>query len=316
MNIVLLGATGFVGSALIRRLRTQTEHSVTAFVHRKPLTAAAPHIRCVAGSLTSPPTDLLPEQPHVIVHCASKQIDHDGSGFACNPLGVEALTRQCNAYTRGILFASSFSVYGEGEQADIDEQAPRRPETELARSRAACEDVLAAYAAHCSIPVLALRTRYVFGTGDRYFLPGLLRLLQARLGVGNGSQRFTVIDVDDYAKVLLGLVDAIGQGRIAGGFTPLNVGYAEPLSFARLADTLRGALALPPPRLSLPAQPALLGLLDRLPAARIRQFSHRLRLIGLNHYGSIKRLNALLDTSVLGHDPAARLHTAAQRLAL
>lgn len=308
LRVVILGASGFVGGAVLRALAAEPgDKAAEVLSHRAPparFDFASSH----RGSLTALPADLLPPAPHVLIHCASKQIDRDGSGFRENLAGINNLAAAVNAHTRGVIYASSYSVYGEGSQRGIDEQAPLRPQTELARSRVAAEQRLAHLAEETGVKVVVLRTRFVFGVGDRHFLPGLSRLLRSRIGIGPGSQRYSLIDVDDYAAVIVGLARRL----LAGGadFSPwqaFNVGYREPAAFEDISWVLRQRDGVPPPRLRLPIGERLLERLARLPSARLRQTVARLRLLGLDHYGSGVRLSALLDEPLLRQSPLEAL---------
>ena len=108
---------------------------------------------------------------------------HDWSEF-----GDRLVPLYCGGATRAVLFVSSFSVYGEGPQRGVEETAPQRPETPLARSRAACEERLAQLAAHGHCAVTVLRTRFVLGAGDRHVLPGLAGRRELHLAPGAVEQ--------------------------------------------------------------------------------------------------------------------------------
>ena len=301
--LVLLGASGFIGSALLRQLQGGAGDA-QVLVHRTPPAGLPASAVLHQGSLTELPAGLWPDAPHVVIHCASKQIDHDGSGFGINLQGIEGLCRAITPQTRAVLFVSSCSVYGDGAQRGVSEDAPLRPTTPLARSRAACEARLAQLAAQGRCRVEVFRPRFVLGQGDRHVLPGLARLVRRGFTLGRGQQRFSVIGADDFARILLSRAEAAMQG--ASGFEAFNVGYARPLALHEIVDTLAERLEVATPRWRIPVHPALLNTLAWLPGLPV----HRLRLLGLDHHLDVSRLASQLPGPWLALDPLVALRRA------
>lgn len=301
--LVLLGASGFIGSALLRQLQGRAGDT-RVLVHRKAPAGGPTSAVLHPGSLTELPAGLWPSEPHVVIHCASKQIDHDGSGFGVNLQGIEALCRAITPQTRAVLFISSCSVYGDGAQRGLSEDAPLRPSTPLAQSRAACEVRLAQLAAQGRCRVEVFRPRFVLGQGDRHVLPGLAKLVRRGFTLGRGQQRFSVIDVDDFARILLARAEAAMHG--GPGFDAFNVGYARPLAWHEIVATLVERLEVAAPRWRIPVHPVLLNMLACVPGLPV----HRLRLLGLDHHLDVSRLASQLPGPWLALDPLVALRRA------
>jgi len=304
-HIVLLGATGFIGGALLRHLEKLPQEKVRAhlLLHRASLARVPKFATVHRASIDAMPRGLLPAASHVIIHCASKQIDSDGSGYGINLRGIESLAHAVNAHTRAILFVSSYSIYGDGPQRGVSEDTPPSPQSALAHSRAECEMRLAELARTRRCDVAVFRTRFVLGPGDRFVLPGIARLWRSGLAV-SGSRRYSIIDVDDFARILLVFAGrALESGAPAARFETFNVGYERPISMAEIVAVLSESLPAPKLRLRIPTNATLLELLARVPSARIRAFVQRLRLIGCDHYGSVAKLKARLDNDWLQTDP-------------
>lgn len=301
--LVLLGARGFVGSAVLRQLQGRAGDT-RVLVHRAVPAGLPVSAVLHEGSLTALPEGLWPDAPHVVIHCASKQIDHDGRGFGVNLQGIESLCRAITPQTRAVLFVSSCSVYGDGAQRGVREDAPLRPATALARSRAACEARLAQLAAQGRCRVEVFRPRFVLGQGDRHVLPGLARLVRRGFTLGHGQQRFSVIDVDDFARILRARAEA--ALRLTPGFDAFNVGYASPLALHEIVAALAERQGVPPPRWRIPVHPTLLNALGWLPGLPV----HRLRLLGLDHQLDVRRLHARLPAPWLALDPRIALRRA------
>lgn len=119
LRIVLLGGTGLVGGALLRRLAAEPPGSVAvrALVRRPGALAGPAWLEEVPGDLNEPLLAGLfwPDAPQVIVHYAVKQIDPDGTGFErVNVGGTERLLAALPASVRGLIYGSTLSVYGSG----------------------------------------------------------------------------------------------------------------------------------------------------------------------------------------------------------
>ncbi|MGY4829718.1 NAD-dependent epimerase/dehydratase family protein [Sphaerotilaceae bacterium SBD11-9] len=304
LRVVLLGASGFIGSAVLRQLEGLAGEC-RVLVHRTRPPVLPEVAVAHSGSLTDLPAGLWPAAPHVVIHCASKQIDDDRSGFAINLQGIEHLCEQVTPCTRAVLFVSSCSVYGDGAQRGVTEDAPLRPATPLARSRAQCEARLARLAAtgHCRVELF--RPRFVLGQGDRHVLPGLARLARRGFTLGHAQQRFSVIDVDDFARILLARAQA---ALLAGpGCEVFNVGCLRPLALHEILQVLAGQIGVPPPRWRIPVHPLLLKALAWLPGRAAQGLLQRLRLMGLDHHLDVSRLHASLPAPGLALDPFAAL---------
>ncbi len=321
LRVVLLGASGFVGSAVLRQMESLAQDTqdgtrceARLLVHRTAPAAVPAFAQVHRGSLADEPAGLLPSEPHVVIHCASKQIDSDGSGYGVNLAGIEQLCRAITPATRAVLFVSSYSVYGEGAQQGVDETAPLQPETALAASRAACEARLAQLAASSSCRVVVLRTRFVLGHGDRHVLPGLAKLARSRLQLGNGRQRYSVIDVDDLARTLLHFAQAALQGRLDAPFEVYNAAYEHAISLQDIRAALAEKLPTRRPWWRVPVSPSFWRVVTRLPSAQLRQLAHRVNLMGLDRYGSVAKLQSALGQPWLKTDPRDVVRRAAQDL--
>lgn len=318
LRVVLLGASGFVGSAVLRQLERLASSGTLCeahlLVHRSPPAQAPAFAQLHSGSITAWPAGLLPTEPHVVIHCASKQIDSDGSGYGVNLAGIEQLCKMVTPATRAVLFVSSYSVYGEGAQQGVDETAPLQPETALAVSRAECEARLARLAASSTCRVVVLRTRFVLGRGDRHVLPGLAKLARSRLQLGSGRQRYSVIDVDDLARTLLHFAQAALREQIDKPFEVFNAAYERAISLRDIRAALAEKLPVRTPWLRVPVSPALWRMVTRLPSNKLRQLAHRVNLMGLDRYGSVAKLQAAMGPSWLKTNPRDVVLRAAQDL--
>lgn len=302
LRLVLLGSTGYTGSAVLRAALA-AEVPVHALLRRRgerlPGAVTVAH-----GALPELPAALFPDAPCVVVHLASKQIDADGSGYwAANVGGADALMAALPPQVRGVIYGSSMSVYGQGAQRGVSEVAALRPATALAKSRAGAEDSIRRGAAARGVGGWLLRPRFVVGQGDRHTAPGLIKLAQRGLLPGGGAQRLSLVDVDDYAALILHLAGELQAGRGPVRVEALNIGYAHAPTLSELLEEARQTLGLRGSVRRLPLwAPALAGL-RRLPAAR--DLATKLELIGLDHYGDTDRLARVAPQGWMQRDPVA-----------
>ncbi len=317
LNILLLGGSGFVGQALLRELATWPAGRVRvrALLRRKGAVPDYPFLTKVSGSLERLPADLEPDAPYVLVHFAVKHIDSDGTGYlATNVEATRQLLERSSARMLGVIYGSSMSVYGNGAQDGVSETVLPRPDTALPISRRLAEKHIEAFASLRGLTAFLLRPRFVVGRGDRFVLPALAKLRRARIGIASGEQRFSVIDVADYARVIVRLAQNVVERQRSG--TPvqqaLNVGLARPLSFAQLSDVLGAALGLAAPRVRVPVSLRLTGLLRRLPHRAADRLATRLELVGLSHWGDVSALAAAVGDDLIGRDPVDAMRGAVE----
>jgi nucleoside-diphosphate-sugar epimerase len=270
----------------------------------------------VEGDLERLPASLFPREPYVVVHVASKQIDRDGSGFdAVNVGGTRALLGALTPACRGVIYGSSISVYGQGAQEGNDEDAPLSPDTPLARSRVDAERAIFDAARSRGFDAFALRPRFILGRGDRFTLPGLVRLFARGISLGSGAQAFTIVDVADYAEVVLRLADRIARGETARGqCAALHVGYRRAVTLDEIHRTLSCAFPLPRVRVRVPVTPRITRTLARVPSASVRAATTKLELMGLSHRVSVGRLAGQIGGDLVDRDPLLTLQSAAHAL--
>lgn len=307
LRIAITGAGGFIGGALLRALASREARGVQAraLVRTRGRLPVHSWLSEVEGDLLGEvPAELFAHEPQVLVHLATKGIDTDGTGYqAVNVTGSERLLAALPESVRVALYTSSVSVSGQGsKQGESEEALPPAPTTELARSRAAAEQVWIQGMAARGASAICTRARYVLGVGDRHTLPGLLRLTQSGWGVASGEQRFSVIDVDDYAQLLLDLAER--QLAASEPFQgPLHVGYRRGLSLNEIQSALAEAWSLAPPSRRVRLPKALTWGLSALPSKKTQRWATVYQLFGSDHWIGVDRLASWLGEERVARDP-------------
>ncbi|AGZ45217.1 putative NAD-dependent epimerase/dehydratase [Actinoplanes friuliensis DSM 7358] len=239
--MVIVGATGNAGTALLRRLRDEPGMELAGVVRRLPEeTGTYAGVEWHSCDIGAPGAE---EQlaavfrgADAVVHLAWQiQPSHDQRLlFRTNVLGSQAVVKATlNAGVPSLLFASSVGVYSPGpKNAYVTEAYPRHgvPGSSYSRHKVLVEDLLDRVESdHPTLRIVRLRPGLIFqrevGTEiGRYFagplLPArLLRFGRIPLVPSNPGLRVQAVHADDvadaYARALLG--DVRGAFNVAAG---------------------------------------------------------------------------------------------------
>lgn len=266
MNVLVTGASGFVGTALLPAL-TERGHAVRAAAR-----AAPPETGAVAVGNIGPETDWRAALAgcDAVVHLAARvHVMRDGEADPLaayrhvNTAGTIRLAEQAAAAgVRTFVFMSTAKVLGEASPpgstfTDASLPAPTDP---YAVSKAEAEGGLAAIGVRTGMRVVTLRPPLVYGPGVG---ANFLRLMDAVvkgawLPLGAVRNRRSLVYVGNLAAAVTAVLergDAHGAYLVADG-DPLS----SPDLVRRIADALgRPARLLPVPAAVLRAAGTLLG---------------------------------------------------------
>jgi nucleoside-diphosphate-sugar epimerase len=263
MRIAITGASGNVGTALLRRLATEPDISVTGIVRRPPLPGAgAPYdgVRWHAGDLGDPaivaPLAGWLADADAVVHLAwqiqpshdrrrQRRTNVDGTAHVLAAIRRAAVDR--------LVFASSVGVYAPGPKTrPVDESWPATgvAGSPYSMDKAAAEALLDGAADHLRITRLRPGLTFQRDAGaeiTRYFLGPLAPVWVLRAGrlplvPRHPRLRAQVVHADDVADAYLRAVRSDATG-------PFNIAADPPLDGPLLAQELRGRTVPVSPRL-------------------------------------------------------------------
>lgn len=243
--VLVVGGTGFIGSAVLRELtRQHPPHAAASSLHvlsrTPPRVAAATGVRHVAGDLTDPSSLRgVCSGIETVIHAASyvgrdQQKCHD-----INYLGTQALLNEARrSGVRRFIYVSTASVYGMGPHRGAAEgQLTPSPASAASTSRLRAEEAVRAAGG------IVLRPHLVYGIGDDWFIPTLARVLrQVPFWPADTTPQASVIAAEDLARVIVAL--ARQSGPHWGGGT-YHVADPRPLLMNSLHTGLRALLRLP-----------------------------------------------------------------------
>ena len=216
MNVLVTGASGFIGGALVKRLRARGD-AVRVLVRR---TSQRAHLEALGAEvafgdlLTGEGLESAVHGAHGVVHLAGLTRARDEAAFHRGNAGgtrlLAAAISRMDSPAR-LVHCSSLAAAGPSPshrpRTELDEPAPV---SWYGRSKLAAEAAVREFAAR--LPAVIIRPPIVYGPGDRVNLPPLLAM--ARLGVfvkpGLRRRPFSFIHVEDLCQ---GLEQALQRGE-------------------------------------------------------------------------------------------------------
>lgn len=258
-RILITGASGFVGGALMRRFNARDDLLLHGLA-RRPM----PWPNSTQWDLTQ--TVSLDFTPDVVIHAAAHvspwgtaQQFHDK-----NILATQNVIDFCRQ--RGmpkLIYVSSSSVfYRDAPQLDLTEQSPIGPDfiNDYAASKYAGELCVAEYEG----PSVIMRPRAIFGPGDTVLFPRILAAAQrGRLPLFDNPAGPAVGDLIYIDTLCDYLLKAALDPKITGAY---NLTNAEPVAFQTLLLSVLERLELPAPKRRVKVKHAMVlaGIIETL----------------------------------------------------
>ena len=288
LRVAVVGATGFIGSAVLTALASAGIRCIG--VARGPLRSDLPGMTSARADLTDPVSLAAAlAGADVVIHAASYTGDDAAQCVAVNVDGTENLLDAAARNGVGrVIYVSTIGVYGFGPHSGIREhETVPAPVSALSASRLTAEQRALARGG------CVVRPGFVHGPGDRWFVPGLIRILRT-LGawIDEGRSRVSIIEVNDLARLLADL--AVRTPAQPGAV--FHACHPDPVTVRQLGHALADSGRLRLPATSLTFDQALAA------GTRHGLTERHLDLIGRDHWYDPSRIRAATGTTV-DHGP-------------
>ncbi len=287
--VVVTGATGNLGTALLRRLAVEPGIGEVRAVARRRAALDGPNVRMVSLDVTRDDLGAVMQGADTVVHLAwqlQPMREPEVTWFA-NVVGSRRVFDAAVAGGVGaIVYVSSVGAYAPAPGAPVDELWPTDalPTAGYGREKAYVERILDALEArHPDQRVVRIRPAFVLQRsaaseqrrlfGGRFVPTGLLRPGRIPVLPYPRGLRFQVVHADDVA-------DAICQAVVTEARGAFNLAAEPPIDGQRLAELLGARLVAIPPALVragmaaafaarlIPTEPAMFDLARSLPLLR------------------------------------------------
>lgn len=244
MKVFVTGATGFVGTAVVKALR-QRNHAVVGLVRDASKGKALEHVgvRLAIGDMLEPASyEGVVPTVDAVIHTAQYGIQgrFTRKKFTqierADVLMSRTLSKACLAHDKTFLYTSGVFNYGDQEDAWITEETALHPSPLGQAHTRVVEELLPLYREQ-HLRVIILSPGFVYGPGGLFkqsfydtFQKGQLRIF------GKGQNYWSVIHVDDLAAAYALAVESEAYGET------YNIVDDQPLRLRDLVNTFTDAM--------------------------------------------------------------------------
>ncbi|MDF0668358.1 MAG: NAD-dependent epimerase/dehydratase family protein [Nitrospira sp.] len=256
MRVLVTGASGFLGSALVPEL-CQSGCQVRAVVREPNRNLAFPSRgETIAADIChSLQTEEMARDCDAIVHLAAKvhAIDDSGAETDYEAVNVQGTRHILDAAVKSgvnrIVFVSSVKVFGEETRRCVDETQVPDPQTAYSRSKWRAEQLVSEYAERYGLTAVSLRLPMVYGPTKKGNLYRMMEAIdQGRFpALPRLSAVRSLLHVENFVQAVLLCLRVPCFNRAAYIVTD-----TEPYCVTDIYDCLRAGLGKPHPRWRVP----------------------------------------------------------------
>lgn len=257
-SVVVTGAQGFMGSWLVERL---VDLGARVIIPRRTAAAGSRFVReGLEGDCEMVDIDLLDLRAvlrvlnegdvRVVFHLAAQTIVATASvspmaTFDTNVRGTYNLLEAARLLSDDpprLVVASTYHVYGSGNDGGCSEDTPLRATSPYAASKACADFISRSYAATYGLPAAVTRLANVYGGGDLNWsrvVPGTVRALtrgERPVIASDGTPERDYLYVEDAVEAYLAIADSLSDPAHYG--RAWNAGCDRPVSVLELVRAL------------------------------------------------------------------------------
>lgn len=304
MKILVTGATGFIGKAIVRELKNQG-HQVTALVRKtsKVEDLKTQNIPMITGDINNPESLRRAfEGQQAIVHTAAYVSDWGAKQDYIQGIyqGAQNVLEACvSSGVRRLIFFSSVVVFGGVTDVPINETFPLKPIVGwYTRAKIMAENLIQTYIQSKQLDITIVHPPWVYGEGDRNFIPAMVKGLRGgyMMFFRNGGRHAIEINyvgnIADAVAFMIDKPETYGERYILAD---------DPkITFREFVNTIARKIGRPEVKISLPyplayLSAACLEAVYRILGIKNRPFITRMavRLLGNNIIYDTSKLKAL-----------------------
>jgi predicted dehydrogenase/nucleoside-diphosphate-sugar epimerase len=289
-EILITGAAGLLGRALLDRLRRDGE-SVRVMVRRQsPALERLPGVQVVYGDLGDPrAVDRAVAGVRIVYHVGATMQGRGWTEFEGGTVyGTSNVVQACLKHRIDrLVYVSSLTVLDYASQrarAIVDEQAPLEPHPEkrgsYTRAKLFAERIVVDASRRRGLAAVVVRPGQLVGPGYESFAPyGTIALAGRWIGIGSGRSRLPVVHVN---HVVDGLVAAATRPDVCGSIFHLvdSMPVTQRDYIARCREQMRGVPKVTyVPRTALLIVGTVLDLVSGLLKRSLPLTSYRVRSV-------------------------------------
>ena len=281
---IVLGASGFIGTRLIRQLTAEREYSVVRAVDIAPPRERLDSVEYHLLDVREPLPPALGEGASRLYNLAAihRTPGHPTNEYYDTNIGgaLNATDLAVKSGINQIVFASSISVYGPSEEL-LDERSPLRPISAYGRSKRFAEEIHRRWKeGESGRRLVIVRPGVVFGPGERGNYTNLVRALKRGVFVYPG--RRDVVKSGGYVDELLGAINyAVGR---PDPYVLFNFAYPTASTTEDIVKTFSEVMGCRTNYPTIPTTPmlAVAAVFEGLNSAGLRNPIHRERIMKLS----------------------------------
>ena len=306
MKVAVTGATGFVGSALVRALLADGHEVMAVKRPSSKIPDLPPSITWVNGDVTEPLSlQGLLDGADWLIHAAGMlgQAGVPESAYMqLHEQGTNNVLAEAEkASVSRILYVSSPGVLGPISGEPATESAPLAPSNPYERSKAAAEQVAQVYAKN-RLPVIIARPEFIYGPTDLHVLGLFKAVRDGRFFTIDGGQHLchpTFID-----DAVVGMLLALQKGQPGEIY---HITGPSPVTFDEFGRTIAAALDVPPPRFNIPRWLVWLGAAGLEVVGKLVKKAPPLSRTGVDFFSQTRQFSWEKAKRELGYVPKDNL---------